>query len=771
MGRREKVKKDGEADDFESDSDEGGAPKVIKNAVDLQRLNELFEYRFGQSKALCHDKPVHIPDQRKEKKFSEPPEFIRNVMGSSAGAGSGEFHIYRHIRRREYARQQHLDSLSEKDRLDEEYQRQLEENQKACEERTAKKREKRLKKKQKQTGKKKKKASTASDASLDDDEDEEEDSDDADDKGETEKEKKKNHRDSESKQTKKSVVQEPVKSQPVSFSNQDEEETGVTAFCVKGTPSPSFASTTTYRNLAALDYVNALLRHDDMNVIVVDWGPLAKGTLLAYPLVMRRSKFVARKIAEMLLSLARQDFIKPWHVHLIGLSLGSNIASMAARILASETGHKVQRISGLDPTFLYNFDCETCIGGVSKADAEFVDILHTNTWFIGVARPVGHVDFYPNGGLLQPGCSILDGTWSLYHSVGVMYSVPTEHRLHSGYAHPLTRSWQEGNVDIDPKKLMLPVFVTDVEDAIEDIDSLPDVKRYGVATLPGVLKDLMSKGLKSVLLFGVLNRIPKDESGSGADGEGSPVVAAIRVLRDKLPDLLVACDVCLCAYTSTGHCGLLNSDGQHDNAASVKRMAAQALVYARAGAHIVAPSSMSDGIVGAIKKELVSAKLDGRVAVLSYAVKFASSCFYGPFRSAAQSAPKGVTISREGYQLPVGSRGLAHRAAARDVEEGADMLMVKPGMAYLDIVRETKDRFPNHPLFIYQVSGEYSMLFHGAENGAFDLEDAVMETFKCMRRAGADVIISYFTPLVLELLNNHRMIEKLGTNHSSSKLL
>lgn len=158
--------------------------------------------------------------------------------------------------------------------------------------------------------------------------------------------------------------------------------------------------------------------------------------------------------------------------------------------------------------------------------------------------------------------------------------------------------------------------------------------------------------------------------------------------------------VCICAYTTHGHCGILREDGSLDNTASIQRLAQQAVSYAKAGAHIVAPSDMMDGRVGAIKQALADNDLGSRVAVLSYAVKFASS-FYGPFRDAAKSAP--AFGDRRCYQLPPGSNGLASRAAQRDVDEGADFLMVKPGLAYLDLVRKTKDQFPNHPMFIYQV--------------------------------------------------------------------
>lgn len=259
----------------------------------------------------------------------------------------------------------------------------------------------------------------------------------------------------------------------------------------------------------------------------------------------------------------------------------------------------------------------------------------------------------------------------------------------------------------------------------------------------------MDKGLRAVLLFGVPANVSKDATGTPADAEDNPAILAIKKLRQAFPQLLLACDVCLCPYTSHGHCGILYPDGTINNAASIERIADVALAYAKAGCHVVAPSDMMDNRVGAIKERLRTAGLGGKVAVLSYSAKFASS-FYGPFRDAAQSAP--AFGDRRCYQLPPGGRGLAMRAVDRDVEEGADMLMVKPGMAYLDVVRDVKERHPHHPLAIYQVSGEYAMLWHGSTNGAFDLKTIVLETITSMRRAGADVIISYYTPRLLDWL-------------------
>lgn len=322
----------------------------------------------------------------------------------------------------------------------------------------------------------------------------------------------------------------------------------------------------------------------------------------------------------------------------------------------------------------------------------------------------------------------------------------TSLKLHSGYSHPVLRKFQEINTSITPANLMYPVFVIDEPDKQEEIGSMPGVYRYGVEKLLSALGPLVASGLNSILLFGVMKPPFKDETASFADRPENPVIGAVQRLRQSFPNLLIACDVCLCGYTSHGHCGVLNKDGSINNEESIKRIAEVALAYAQAGCHVVAPSDMMDGRVGAIKDLFQMKGIVSKHAVLSYSVKFASK-FYGPFRDAAHSAPS--SGDRKCYQLPPGSSGLATRAAARDVKEGADMLMVKPGLAYLDIVKQTKDQHPEYPLFVYQVSGEYAMLYHGAKGGAFDLRDAVLETLVSMRRAGADVIITYFIPKLL----------------------
>nr|XP_020664846.1 delta-aminolevulinic acid dehydratase [Pogona vitticeps] len=325
--------------------------------------------------------------------------------------------------------------------------------------------------------------------------------------------------------------------------------------------------------------------------------------------------------------------------------------------------------------------------------------------------------------------------------------------LHSGYFHPILRSWQATATALDASHLIYPIFITDTPDAVEPIASLPGQARYGVKKLEELLRPLVADGLKCVLIFGVPTHAVKDECGSAADAEDTPVIQAVRTIRSLFPELLIACDVCLCPYTSHGHCGILRQDGTLQNEASCRRLAEVALAYAKAGCHIVAPSDMMDGRIRAIKEALVSNDLGNKVSVLSYSAKFAS-CFYGPFRDAAQSKP--AFGDRRCYQLPPGSRGLALRAVDRDVREGADLLMVKPGMPYLDLVREVKDRHPNHPLAVYHVSGEFAMLWHGAQAGAFDLKAVVLEAMAGFRRAGADIIITYYVPQLLQWLKGDR---------------
>ncbi|XP_055380382.1 delta-aminolevulinic acid dehydratase [Condylostylus longicornis] len=322
-------------------------------------------------------------------------------------------------------------------------------------------------------------------------------------------------------------------------------------------------------------------------------------------------------------------------------------------------------------------------------------------------------------------------------------------KLHSGIFHPTLRKLQEQNVQLHSYNLMYPIFLIENDDDAQDIQSMPGIQRMGINKLKEHLESLIPKGLSSILLFGVTESIPKDENGTAADHPLNPVIRGLPKLLEWFPSLLIACDLCLCPYTSHGHCGIFNKEIGLDNEASINRLAEIAVNYAKAGAHIIAPSDMMDNRIKAIKDALISHGFEKKVALLSYAAKFAST-FYGPFRDAAKSAP--AFGDRRCYQLPSGSKGLAARAVERDVDEGADMLMVKPGLPYLDIVRQTKDMYPNIPLYVYQVSGEYAMIYHGSKSGTLKLNDVLMETIISFRRAGADCIISYFTPLLLDLI-------------------
>ncbi|XXQ35696.1 Delta-aminolevulinic acid dehydratase [Plasmodiophora brassicae] len=327
--------------------------------------------------------------------------------------------------------------------------------------------------------------------------------------------------------------------------------------------------------------------------------------------------------------------------------------------------------------------------------------------------------------------------------------------IHAGYAAgPVFRAWQQPFVDVRPEDLVMPVFVTDADPrACQAVESLPGVNRYGVDALIDALHPLVDIGLRSVIVFGVVSSSQhKDAFASAATDPKGPAAVAIRQLKRAFPDLVVIADVCMCPYADHGHCGVIDADGRVDVESSVARLAQIALFYAQCGADVVAPSDMMDGRVHAIKDALRRDGFGSRVPVLSYSAKFAS-CFYGPFRDAAKSAPsKG---DRSGYQLPPGSTGLALRAVARDIAEGADFVMVKPAGPYLDVISAVRQRC-EVPVFAYQVSGEYAMLRHAASAGAVDLRQAALESLIALKRAGATVIITYFTPDILSWLRDAR---------------
>lgn len=299
--------------------------------------------------------------------------------------------------------------------------------------------------------------------------------------------------------------------------------------------------------------------------------------------------------------------------------------------------------------------------------------------------------------------------------------------------------------------LIYPLFITDNPNEVTPIPSLPNQNRLGLNRLVSFLAPLVQKGLRSVILFGVpLAPTAKDALGTAADDPEGPVIQAIQLIRRHFPQLFIVADVCLCEYTSHGHCGILRDDGSLNNAMSVERISDVAMAYAHAGAHCVAPSDMNDGRIRAIKLKLIEAGLSHQVNLMSYAAKF-SGCLYGPFRDAAGSCPS--FGDRKCYQLPPGGRGLARRAIVRDIQEGADIIMVKPASSYLDIISDAKELAKDMPVAAYQVSGEYAMLHAGAKAGVFDLKTMAFESTEGILRAGAGIVISYFTPDFLDWLS------------------
>ncbi|KAK5053835.1 Aminolevulinate dehydratase [Exophiala bonariae] len=323
-------------------------------------------------------------------------------------------------------------------------------------------------------------------------------------------------------------------------------------------------------------------------------------------------------------------------------------------------------------------------------------------------------------------------------------------QLHAGYSHPLSRAWQAER-QLTKSMLIYPLFVTDNPNEVTPIPSLPNQNRLGLNKLVSFLTPLVQKGLRSVILFGVpLAPTAKDALGTAADDPEGPVIQAIQLLRRNFPQLFIVADVCLCEYTSHGHCGILRDDGSLNNAMSVERISDVAMAYAQAGAHCVAPSDMNDGRIRAIKLKLIEAGLSHQVNLMSYAAKF-SGALYGPFRDAAGSCPS--FGDRKCYQLPPGGRGLARRAIVRDIQEGADIIMVKPASSYLDIISDAKELAKDMPVAAYQVSGEYAMLHAAAKAGVFDLKTMAFESTEGILRAGAGIVISYFTPDFLDWLS------------------
>lgn len=302
--------------------------------------------------------------------------------------------------------------------------------------------------------------------------------------------------------------------------------------------------------------------------------------------------------------------------------------------------------------------------------------------------------------------------------------------------------------EIRPADLVMPYFVVETDDAgfRKPIGSMPGQFQLSLLELEKQVAQAVKNGLQSVLLFGIPKE--KDETGSQAYADEGIVQEAVRRLKDRFPELVVITDVCLCEYTSHGHCGIVQKGGEILNDPTLELLTKAALSHVRAGADMVAPSDMMDGRILAIRETLDD---NGFMStpIMSYAVKYASA-FYGPFREAAESTPK--FGDRKTHQMDPANSREALREAAADLDEGADILMVKPGLPYLDIIRQLRDTFET-PIAAYNVSGEYSMVKAAAQNGWVDEERMVMETMTSFKRAGADIILTYHAEDVLGWLN------------------
>ena len=289
---------------------------------------------------------------------------------------------------------------------------------------------------------------------------------------------------------------------------------------------------------------------------------------------------------------------------------------------------------------------------------------------------------------------------------------------------------------LDPGDLVLPVFIESGLEGRSPIGAMPGVERLSISEAVAEAGVAAELGLGGMLLFGIPSE--KDEAGTGAYDDEGIVQLAVRAIKDAHPGVVVMTDVCLCEYTSHGHCGLLRASGEVDNDASVELIVRTAVSHARAGADVVAPSDMMDGRVRLIRQGLDDEGLHD-VPIMSYSTKYASA-FYGPFREAADSTP--AFGDRRGYQMDPANADEGVREALLDVEEGADVLVVKPALPYLDVVRRVKDA-TRVPVAAYNVSGEYSMLKAAAEAGHLDERRAVLEALTSIRRAGADIVITY----------------------------
>lgn len=298
---------------------------------------------------------------------------------------------------------------------------------------------------------------------------------------------------------------------------------------------------------------------------------------------------------------------------------------------------------------------------------------------------------------------------------------------------------------LSPDNFIYPLFVTFGRGVRKDISSMPGCYQESVDKIVRHAKEVYLLGIPSVILFGIPEH--KDEKGSGAYDDHGVVQKAVRAIKDKIPGLLVITDVCMCEYTSHGHCGIIE-DGEVRNDLTIESLAKEAVSHARAGADMVAPSDMMDGRVEAIRLALDDEGFD-EIPIMSYAAKY-QSAFYGPFREAAESAPQ--FGDRRSYQMDPANRREALKEVALDIEEGADIVMVKPALSYLDVISDVKDSF-DIPVAAYSVSGEYSLVKAAGKLGWIDEKRIMMEILLSIKRAGADLILTYFAKEAAKILN------------------
>ncbi len=306
----------------------------------------------------------------------------------------------------------------------------------------------------------------------------------------------------------------------------------------------------------------------------------------------------------------------------------------------------------------------------------------------------------------------------------------------------IRRLVRENKLSIDD--LIYPLFIEEGANIENKIVSMPGIKRFSLDKIHTELDEIVNLKIPAVLLFGIPTK--KDAEGTETWNKNGIIQQAIRFIKKNYPSLYVITDVCFCEYTDHGHCGIIHNNDV-DNDATLVNIARQVISHAKAGADMVAPSGMMDGTINAVREALDNTGFDN-LPIMAYAVKYASA-FYGPFRDAADSSP--TFGDRKTYQMDPANRMEAHREATFDDQEGADILMVKPAMSYLDIIRDLKNDF-DRPIACYNVSGEYAMIKAAAEKGWIDGERVMMESLLSMKRAGADIIITYFAKEVAKLL-------------------